>query len=157
MNSRPRVSPSGYHAFTGKGVPAGVSPNTMVDFRSRDAGRYVERVNFNAYSFEPSRLVTFTTSALPCGFATANVYVPAGSVTPGSCTARLNVKCVVRSAFPNAPVDDVASTPRSTTPHNVWTILRANILSSLITSASACAVRSAVVNAPTAGTELEGG
>ena len=48
----------------------------------------------------------------------------------GISTVPLNVKYVVRLAFMKAPVEDVASTPRRTTPHRVWTIFRANILSS---------------------------
>jgi hypothetical protein len=56
--------------------------------------------------------------------------VPAGSVTPGNRTLRLNVKYVAPCVSNIAEAADVANTPSRTTPHNVWTIFRVNILSS---------------------------
>src|SRR5688572_953682 len=87
-------------------------------------------VILNACTFERSRLRTRTTFELLPALATSNTYVPAGNVTPGSCTLRLNVKYVARRVSNVADAADVASTPSRTTPHNMWTIFRANILSS---------------------------
>src|SRR5437773_2468447 len=59
-------------------------------------------------------------SALELGFATWNVYVPGGSVTPpGSATARLNVKYVRRSpgipaAACEAPMPKTTRRPKAT-------------------------------------------
>ena len=113
----------------------------------------MERVNFMRCTFLRSRLSTRTTSEPLFGIHDFEDVGAGRQPTPGICTVRLNVKYVVRRESKIAPVADVASTPRSTTPHNVWTILanKHSVLLELLLLRRPCAVRSAVVNAPTGG------